>query len=150
MERKRKILPPVYLLLTLALMTGFHFLAPIAVFIPAPVSYAGAVLVVLGITVASIAAWSFHKAGTPVIPFEPSTALVTGGLYKYTRNPMYLGMLLLLIGIAVLFGSLGPWLPIPFFIWVIQANFICGEERFLESIFGERYLEYKRKVRRWL
>lgn len=63
---------------------------------------------------------------------------------------MYLGMVLLLIGAAVLFGSLGSWLPIAFFIRVIQANFIRGEERFLEAIFGERYLEYKRKARRWL
>lgn len=150
MEQKRKVLPPVYLLLTLLLMAGFHFLLPLAHVIATPYSYAGAVLVILGIAVAASAAWGFHKAGTPVIPFEPSTALVTGGLYKYTRNPMYLGMVLLLIGVAILSGSLGTWLPIPFFIWIIQANFIRGEERFLESIFGERYLEYKRRVRRWL
>lgn len=150
MEQKRKIVPPVYLLLTLILMGSFHFFMPIAFIIPAPVSYAGAVFVVLGIAVACTAAWRFRKAGTPVMPFEPSTALVTGGMYNYTRNPMYLGMVLLLIGVAVLFGSLGAWLPVPFFIWVIQANFIRGEERFLESIFGEQYLEYKRRVRRWL
>lgn len=150
MEQKRKILPPVYLLLMLILMTGLHFLLPMAHIIPEPYSYAGAVLVVLGIAIAAVAAGSFHKAGTPVIPFEPSTALVTGGVYRYTRNPMYLGMVLLLIGAAILFGSLGAWIPIPFFIWIIQANFIRGEERFLEAIFGEQYREYKRKVRRWL
>lgn len=150
MEQKRKILPPVYLLLSLILMTGFHFLLPIAHIIPVPYSYAGSVLAVLGIIIVVTAAGSFHKAGTPILPFEPSTALVTGGMYKHTRNPMYLGMVLVLIGSAVLFGSLGPWIPIPLFIWIVQANFIRGEERFLESIFGGRYLEYKRKVRRWL
>lgn len=150
MEQKRKIIPPVYLLLTLMTMAGLHFLLPIAHIITPPYSYTGVVLAVLGIAIAAVAANAFHKAGTPVIPFEPSTALVTEGFYKYTRNPMYLGMVMLLIGAAILFGTLGPWIPIPFFVWIIQANFIRGEERFLESIFGGRYLEYKQKVRRWL
>jgi protein-S-isoprenylcysteine O-methyltransferase Ste14 len=127
-----------------------HLLLPIAHVIPAPYSYAGAVLMVVGIVVTVTGARTFRKAGTPVTPFEPSTALVMHGLYRYTRNPMYLGLVTTLIGAAVLFGSLGPWIPIPFFIWIIQARFILGEERFLESIFGGQYLEYKRNVRRWL
>lgn len=75
MEQKRKVLPLVYLLLTLVLMTGFHFLLPIASVIPAPFSYAGVVFVIAGIAVAAVAAGAFHKAGMPLIPFEPSTAL---------------------------------------------------------------------------
>lgn len=150
MEQKRKILPPVYFLLTLILMAGLHLLLPIARVIPAPYSYAGAVLMLIGVAVAITGARTFRKAGTPVIPFEPPTALVVHGLYRYTRNPMYLGLVSMLIGAAILFGSLGPWIPIPFFVGIIRARFVLGEERFLESIFGERYREYKRKVRRWL
>lgn len=150
MEQKRKILPPVYFLLTLILMTALHLLLPIARIIPTPYAYAGAVLAVLGIAVTITGARTFRKAGTPVVPFEPSTVLVTHGLYRYTRNPMYLGLVSVLIGAAILFGSLGAWIPIPFFIWIIRARFILGEERFLESIFGGQYREYKRNVRRWL
>ena len=93
---------------------------------------------------------AFRGVGTGIVPFDPATALVTGGLYRYTRNPMYLGMVLLLVGVAIALGSLGAWLPIPVFVWIIQARFIVGEERFLEQTFGESYVAYKRGVRRWL
>jgi protein-S-isoprenylcysteine O-methyltransferase Ste14 len=150
MEQKRRIVPPVYLLLTLLIMTGLYYLMPLARIVPVPWSYLGAILVALGIGLSVTGATSFRRAGTPVIPFELSTILVTHGLYRVTRNPMYLGMVIALIGAAVLFGTLSAWLPIPVFVWIIQANFIRGEERFLEEIFGEPYLAYKKKVRRWL
>ena len=93
---------------------------------------------------------SFTRAGTPVVPFERSTTLVTGGSYRFTRNPMYLGMVLLLSGVAALLGTLSPWLVIPIFTAVIQTNFIRGEERFLEELFGDSYRAYKTRVRRWI
>jgi len=150
MERKRKIIPPVYLLLSLLAMTALSYFLPIARFIQPPYSYAGAVLLVIGLAIAATAAGSFKRAGTPVVPFEPSTALVTGGLYRITRNPMYLGMVLGLLGAAVLFGTVGALLPIPVFAWIIHTRFIVGEERFLEDIFGSSYLSYKKSVRRWI
>jgi protein-S-isoprenylcysteine O-methyltransferase Ste14 len=150
MEQKRKILPPVWLLLTLGAMTALHYILPLARLITPPVSYSGAVFIILGIGIAAVSALSFNRAGTPVIPFEPSTALVTGGLFRYTRNPMYLGMVLVLIGTGLIFGTIGSWLPIPVFVWIIRNNFILGEERFLEEIFGKPYTDYKNKVRRWL
>jgi protein-S-isoprenylcysteine O-methyltransferase Ste14 len=150
MERKRKILPPVYLLLTLLAMAAMHFLLPIARVIAAPYTRLGWVFVAVGVAIAAVAAGAFRRAGTPVIPFEPSTALVTSGLYRVTRNPMYLGMVVLLIGVAILLGSLTAFLPVPVFAWIIQKWFIEGEERFLEEIFGENYLAFKRNVRRWL
>ena len=149
MEQKRKIVPPVYLLLTLLVMTGLNYRLPLARIVPEPWSYLGAILVVAGVGLSAMGAFSFKRAGTSVIPFEPSTALVTNGLYRVTRNPMYLGMLLALLGAAVLFGTLSAFLPIPIFVSIIQANFIRGEERFLEEIFGEPYLAYKAKVQRW-
>jgi protein-S-isoprenylcysteine O-methyltransferase Ste14 len=150
MERKRKVIPPVYLVVTLLVMAALHFLLPIARFIAPPYSWLGLIPLVGGIVMAATASSAFRKAGTPVLPFERSTALVTGGLYSFTRNPMYLGMLLILAGVALLFGSVSTLLPIPVFAWMIQRNFILGEERFLEEIFGEQYLGYKRQVRRWL
>ena len=149
-ERKRKIVPPVYLLLTLAAMAALHRFMPIAQLVTAPYTHAAWLLVAAGIGIAAVAVGAFKRAGTGIVPFDPATALVTGGLYRYTRNPMYLGMVLLLVGVATALGSLGAWLPIPVFVWIIQAWFIVGEERFLEQTFGESYVAYKRCVRRWL
>ena len=150
MERKRKIVPPLYLLMTLAAMAALHRFMPITQLLTAPYTLAGWLLVAAGIGIAAVAAGAFERAGTGIVPFDPATALVTGGLYRYTRNPMYLGMVLLLVGVAIALGSLGAWLPIPVFVWIIQAWFIVGEERFLEQTFGEPYVAYKRGVRRWL
>jgi len=149
MEQPRRIVPPVYLLVTLILMAALHWVLPIARLVEKPYTYLGIALIVLALAVGGNAFLSFVKVGTPVVPFHRSTALVTSGAFRITRNPMYLGMVLILLGVAVLFGTLGPLLPIPFFVWVIQARFIVGEERFLEEIFGEEYRAYKRRVRRW-
>jgi protein-S-isoprenylcysteine O-methyltransferase Ste14 len=75
---------------------------------------------------------------------------VTNGWFRYTRNPMYLGIVLGCVGLAILLGSLGAWLPLPEFILILRVRFIRGEEALLEDTFGEEYLRYKSKVRRWL
>jgi protein-S-isoprenylcysteine O-methyltransferase Ste14 len=150
MEQKRKIIPPIWLTLALVTMWLLHRFFPIMEFGGRWRFYTGGLLAVGGILIAATSAGAFRKAGTSVIPFERSTALVTGGFYRYTRNPMYLGMVLLLLGIALMLGSVSAFLPIAVFIGIIQSRFIVGEERFLESIFGEQYLAYKRQVRRWL
>jgi protein-S-isoprenylcysteine O-methyltransferase Ste14 len=147
---KRKIVPPVYLLLALLAMTALHFLMPMSRWLTPPWSYAGVGLMVLGAFMTLVSAGAFKRAGTPVIPFEPSTVLVTSGFYRLTRNPMYLGMVSVLLGAGMLFGTIGAFTPIPIFVWIIQTQFIEGEERFLAEIFGEQYRDYQRRVRRWL
>jgi len=149
MESKRRIVPPVYLLLTIVLMVVLHRILPIVQVISAPYRHAGWLLVVAGVAIGAIASAAFGRAGTPVVPFERSTALVTDGLFRYTRNPMYLGMVILLLGIAIVLGTLSAFLPISVFVWIIQRQFIEGEERFLAEIFGEAYDKYRQRVRRW-
>jgi protein-S-isoprenylcysteine O-methyltransferase Ste14 len=150
MEHKRRILPPVWFLLSMFAMLALHLLWPGARVVPEPYNWLGIVPLALGLVVSLSAVKRFGRAGTPVVPFERSTALVTGGAYRYTRNPMYLSLVVMLTGIAILFGTLTPWLLIPFFVWVIATRFIRGEERFMEDLFGTEYLAYKTRVRRWL
>jgi protein-S-isoprenylcysteine O-methyltransferase Ste14 len=150
MEQKRRIVPPVWLLLTLIAMGALQWQLPIAQLIDWPYRWISLPLILAGFAITLPAGRSFQRAGTPLIPFERSTALVTGGLFRYTRNPMYLGMVVFLLGTAALLGSLGAFLPIPVFVAIIQKNFIEGEERFMEELFGEEYRAYKRSVRRWL
>jgi protein-S-isoprenylcysteine O-methyltransferase Ste14 len=149
-EKKRRIIPPVYLLLALASMPLLHWFLPAFRYVHEPLSYAGIIAVVAGIFMASVSAAMFRKAGTGIEPFDDATTLVTGGFYRYSRNPMYLGMILMLAGAAFLLGSAGALVPLVIFILVIRNHFVLAEERFLEAVFGQRYLDYKAKVRRWL
>ena len=147
---RHRIIAPVYFLACAAASVGLHFGMPIAALVVSPANVAGGALIAAGLGITLWAAGLFHAAGTPVRPFKQSTALVTGGVYKWTRNPMYLGLTIALLGVALLLGTLGAFIPVPFFIWQVRRKFVLPEEAFLEGIFGGRYLEYKTRVRRWL
>ena len=123
---------------------------PVYQFIQEPLAYAGIIPILFGIAMAAVSAGMFVKVDTGLEPFEDATTLVTGGFYRYTRNPMYLGMFLMLFGVAFLMGSVTTLLPLALFVMVISFNFVAGEERFMEAAFGRQYLDYKAKVRRWI
>ena len=90
------------------------------------------------------------SAGTDPTPFNPSTRIVTHGLYRFTRNPMYVGFALWTLGLAILVDSAWMVLAVPIGLILIDRLIITREERYLERKFGEEYLNYKRRVRRWL
>ncbi len=151
----RKIIPPAYLLTSLLLMFILDRYLPVQNIISSTFNYADfnyiATFVGLcGFALTVSGALYFKKSGTAIRPFETSTALVKDGPYRFTRNPMYLGMVLILIGTAIYLGSLTPWFVIPVFFLIIQEWFIKHEEPFLENIFGKEYQDYKCKVRRWI
>lgn len=110
----------------------------------------GVVGVVAAASLAPRAAMRFRRAGTNVIPFKPTTALVTDGPYRITRNPMYVGMACLYVAIAVATGLIWALILLPLVLLAVDRLVIAKEEPYLERLFGERYLEYKRGVRRWL
>lgn len=146
----RRVLPPTYFLVAGAVMIALHLSLPIERLLDWPWRLLGAPLVVAGVALAVLADREFKKARTPVRPFELSTTLVTVGPYRYSRNPMYLGMLVVLLGLFLLLGTLTPVLVIPVFFWLIETHFVQPEEKMLEIQFGDAYLDYKRQVRRWL
>jgi len=136
--------------MALVVMFFMHRWFPVFQYVHEPLAYTGIILVILGIGMAWVSAAMFRRAGTGIEPFDAATTLVTGGFYRYSRNPMYLGMFLMLAGNAIMLGSAGAALPLMVFVIIIRNNFVLGEERFLESVFGQRYLDYKSSVRRWL
>ncbi len=136
--------------MTLLLMWFMDYFFPIYDYVSPPIVYVGIIAVLCGIVIAAVAARMFKEADTGIKPFDEATALVTGGFYRFTRNPMYMGMFLLLLGVAFLMGSVGALLPIPVFVLIIRNNFVLGEERFMEAAFGQQYRDYKMRVRRWL
>lgn len=151
----RKIIPPAYLLTSLLLMFILDRYLPVQNIISSTFdypdfNYMATFVGLCGFALTASSAFYFKKSATAIRPFETSTALVKGGPYRFTRNPMYLGMVLILIGTAIYLGSLTPWFVIPVFFLIIQEWFIKHEEPFLENIFGKEYQDYKCKVRRWI
>tara|TARA_R110000772_G_scaffold28740_3_gene72244 strand:- start:1464 stop:1964 length:501 start_codon:yes stop_codon:yes gene_type:complete len=92
----------------------------------------------------------FQKLGNNVEPWKHANQIVSSGIYQYTRNPMYLGMALFYLGLALLFRSSWALLLWPVAIIVIRTQVIAREERYLAAKFGAEYLDYKARVRRWL
>lgn len=111
---------------------------------------AGGALGLAGAAVALPALLGFRRAGTHAEPWKPSSALVTGGVYRVTRNPMYLGLSLLYLGLALAAGSLGALALLPPLLLLVRYGVIGREERYLEARFGEDYRAYRSRVRRWL
>jgi protein-S-isoprenylcysteine O-methyltransferase Ste14 len=144
------MLPPAILLCTIVAMIALQWIAPAVQLVPGLWRCAGAPFVAAGLALNLWADSLFKHHGTAVSPRASSTALVEEGPFAFSRNPMYLGMLLLLIGIAIGLGGATPWLAIAVFAWILDARFIAPEESKLTQTFGQRYLEYSARVRRWL
>ena len=148
--KAKKVLPPTYLLIAIVLMLALHFLLPVYKIILMPWNLLGVLPLAGGIALNLSADKAFHEAQTTVKPFEESTALLTTGVFRITRNPMYLGYLLILLGVALIVGSLTPYAVILVFAVLIDRVFIRVEEQMLEKQFGQAWLGYAQEVRRWV
>jgi protein-S-isoprenylcysteine O-methyltransferase Ste14 len=146
----RRILPTTYLLIALIIMLVLHFICPILMLISVPWNLVGIIPLVIGVLVNLLADAALHKGGTTVKPFQESTSLITDSVYRISRNPMYLGFVLVLIGVAILLRSLSPWIVIPLFIILVELVFITEEEKMLAEKFGLTWIEYRNKVRQWI
>ncbi len=112
--------------------------------------YVGGTLALLGVIVMLWAGGAFRRAGTSVRPWEASSALVTEGPYRKSRNPMYVGMTLVYLGLAVALHSIIALLLMIVVAIIMQTYVVAREERYLEAKFGDNYRTYRQRVRRWL
>ena len=110
----------------------------------------GWLLVVAGFALSFSGILTFLRAHTAVIPHHPASRLVTSGPYRFTRNPMYLGLTLGYLGGVLLIDSVWPLLLLPFVLFALSVAVIRREERYLAAAFGDAYATYRRQVRRWL
>jgi protein-S-isoprenylcysteine O-methyltransferase Ste14 len=142
-------LPPIYLLaLLLGLLLDRRAHVP---FLPRGVARGlGWPLVGGGMALAAWFARTMRRADTTMHINKPVSSLVQDGPFRYSRNPGYLSLTMLYSGIAVLRNALWAILLLPLVLYVIQREVIEREERYLERSFGEQYLDYKRRVRRWV
>lgn len=147
-----KIPPPVVGALVAAAMWGISALGPQFSIPPWPRYAVVAVLVVAGIAFDLLGLLAFRASRTTINPLKPerSSALVIRGVYRVTRNPMYVGIAFLLLAWAVYLSALAPFAGIVVFVLYITRFQIQPEERVLKGIFGEQYASYAARVRRWL
>ncbi len=110
----------------------------------------GAVLLVGGMMLVAWAAWQFRRHHTPILPYRRPEAIIETGPYRFTRNPIYGAQVLLLAGLASMFGPGWSVGIVPLFAVFMDATFVRTEERLMISVFGRRYGDYMTRVRRWI
>ena len=146
----RKIYPPTYFIIYLLLSIVLHFVMPVAQLISPPLNYSGIVLILLGIILNIWADQLYKKNQTEISPDKKPKVFVKNGPYHYSRNPMYLGIIMILGGASVILGSIISFIgPILFYI-TIELKFIGIEEKNMNEVFGKEFEEYKQTVRKWI
>ena len=146
---KKLFIPPVFVLISLVLIVMFYFMIPEYNWIQFPLNFSGLLITFIGFVIMGKARDLFKKHKT-TLTYNKSSYMITEGIFAKTRNPMYIGMFLLLLGIGICFMNLFSILT-PFgFILLIRLFFIPTEEKMMYDTFGHDYLEYKNKVRRWI
>ena len=142
--------PPTYFNSAIVLMIVSHFIFPIIYLIIGYWRLLGLLPILIGIYLNLAADKSLRKNNTTVKPGEESEALITDGVFSISRNPMYVGMAFILLGIAILLGSVSTFFIIPIFVYIINKKFVIIEEKMLTEKFGRKWISYKEKTRSWI
>ena len=149
-SKKMRIKPPhiAFTLLIASWLLDYFF--PHYRFIYGKLRHIGLIILLIGLSITFYSFYLFKKNKTPILPGTKPTFVVQSSPYRYTRNPMYLGVTLALFGVSIYIGNLLSLLsPIIFFI-AMNLVYIPFEEKLMENIFDRQYIDYKKKVRRWL
>lgn len=142
-------IPPLWLLVAMAAMAALHTFVPLATVVPEPWNQLGFVVIASAMVLLAASAWTFRRNGTGIRPFSDATTLVATGPYRFTRNPMYLGLGGVALGMALCLGTASPMVVPPLFWLLLDRRFVRREEAFLRERFGASYDAYCGTVRRW-
>ncbi len=142
--------PPRIAAALLGVAAAIHWLAPLLAPHLYSSIYLGGVLASEGFAIMMWAWWQFQQRKVAICPTQATEHLITDGVYRISRNPMYLGMVLMLIGAAAYFGSLPFYVAAIVYLFILDRVFCRYEEDKLVTAFGHEYDEYRSKVRRWL
>ena len=143
-------MPPTLLWLSIAAMTALHLASPVMRLIDWPWRLVGALPVAAGVIWNIWADRLFKKHQTTVKPHLAPTSMVESGPFGLSRNPMYVGMIAITVGVAVGLGTFAPVIFPVIFAVILAVKFVPMEERSMEQAFGAAWRQYKQRVRRWL
>lgn len=142
--------PPLIFLILIAIGFGLNYLWPVSLGVASEFRPIGIALTLFGVAVAILVNGTFKRVGTAIEPWKPTTNVITTGFYAWSRNPIYVGFCFFNIGIGIAMNNF--WILVSFIPGAVLVYYlaIAKEEVYLEQKFGEEYLNYKNKVRRWL
>ncbi|HEY1014578.1 MAG TPA: methyltransferase [Herpetosiphonaceae bacterium] len=146
----RWLMPPRLFVACALSMIALWRLLPLSALIGWPLTLAGLPLLLGGLGLSVAGSRRFASSGANIQTFEEPTRLVADGLFRFSRNPMYLGFAAALFGLAVLLGALSPFAVAAGFVVIVDRWYIRFEERRMAAGFGAAYAAYRRQVRRWL
>jgi len=146
---KKLLIPPVFFAISLAAITACHFLFDGLNVIPFPFNLLGIPITFAGFVLSGKVHDLFNKHKT-TLGMDKSYHLIDEGVFKLTRNPMYIGMFLFLFGISICLGNILSIGISLLFIILVLIIFVPTEEKLLTEAFGKQYLDYKEKTRRWI
>lgn len=144
------LLPPVLWLMCVILITALHLFGPHVHMLPVPLNFSGLFLVLCGFALIVTAARQIRAAKTNIHTFKAPSTLLTTGLFSKTRNPIYLGFTIALLGVAIIANTPYALLAVAIFWAAAQLWYIPFEERAASTQFGQDYETYRKAVRRWL
>lgn len=147
---KTTLIPPLVFLLCLIAMVGLTMNFTQFAFLPTPWNYTGFFLFFGGLAMVGTGLRKFNALATEIHTFKSPKKLVTNGLFRYSRNPIYLGFTLALLGAATVLGNGMAYAGAGLFFLTAHFWYIPFEEKNMTAVFGTAYLEYKKKVRRWV
>jgi protein-S-isoprenylcysteine O-methyltransferase Ste14 len=145
-----KIIPPFLFFFGLAAMLLLDRFWPVAFFLPKPYNWLGILPLIAGLTLGLLGFLTFRRARTTLNTFGEPGTLVTGGVFRLSRNPMYLGFALMLLGVWLLLGTCSPLIGLVLFVLVADRWYIRFEERRLTAKFGSQFNQYRASTRRWI
>ena len=142
--------PPAYLFISILIIGIIYFLLPSYELIKYPFNLLGIIFLFLSGMLCGKSCKTLKKHNTAIHFNDKTTNVVQDGLYKYSRNPLYLGTILLLVGLSILSKNILSFVAPVLFYLIVNYIFIPDEEKKMEDVFGNKYLNYKSKVRKWL
>ena len=146
----QRLLPPILLVITWLIMVAVHQWLPLGVAIPSKWKLFGLPMILAGLAIAVVGARLFKTVGTNIKTFDEPDKLVTTGPFAYSRNPMYLGFAFAALGVSIFLGTVTPIIVGILFCILLDRWYIQFEETKMLHTFGDDYVAYKKRVRRWL
>jgi protein-S-isoprenylcysteine O-methyltransferase Ste14 len=145
-----KLMPTTWLLIALLVVLVLRFLLPGPGILPVPWNVIGILPIVVGVWINLAADRAIHQAGTTVKPHEQPTAMIQSGVYAFSRNPMYLGFAVIVLGVALVLNAWVPLVVLPAFVILLDVMFIRVEELNLAHRFTGEWQKYRQRVHRWI